>query len=48
MSKRYSNQEDFGVRFPMFQPHPLNVLTTFGVIDTAIGTRMKMKDLWIA
>lgn len=34
--------------FPIFQPHPLSVLTTFGVTAAVSGTRTKMKDLWIA
>lgn len=34
--------------FPIFQPHDLSVLTTFGVTAAVNGTRMKMKDLWIA
>lgn len=40
--------DDFGFRLPMFQPQLRNVLTTLGVIETVIGTRMKMKDLWMA
>ena len=35
----------FFVGRPMFQPHPLNVLTTFGKIAAVRGTRMKMKLL---
>ena len=36
---------DLGFLFPISQPHPLSVLTTFGVIAAVNGTRMKMKDL---
>lgn len=38
----------FVVRFPMFHPQPRSTLTSFGVSATVSGTRMKMKDLWIA
>jgi hypothetical protein len=38
----------FVVRFPISQPQPLNTRTTFGVMEMVSGTRMKMKDLWIA
>lgn len=38
----------FVVRFPISHPHPLSVFTIFGVIAIVRGTRMKMKDLWIA
>jgi hypothetical protein len=37
----------FGVRLPMFHPHPLRVLTTFGRTAAVSGTRMNMKDLWM-
>lgn len=35
----------FGLRLPMSQPHPLKVLTTFGVTAAVSGTRIKMNDL---
>lgn len=38
-------QVDLGFLFPISQPHPLSVLTTFGVTAAVNGTRMKMKDL---
>lgn len=38
----------FVVRFPISQPQPRRTLTTFGVSAAVSGTRMKMKDLWIA
>jgi hypothetical protein len=31
--------------FPIFQPHPLNVLTTFGVMAAVKGTLRKIKLL---
>lgn len=36
------------VLLPISQPHPLNTLTTFGVMAAVRGTLMKMNDLWIA
>ena len=30
----------------MFQPHPLRVLTTFGVTAAVSGTRKNISDLW--
>jgi len=36
---------DLGFLFPISQPHPLSVLTTFGVTAAVNGTRMKMKVL---
>lgn len=38
----------FVVLLPISQPHPLKVLTTFGIIAAVRGTLMKMNDLWIA
>lgn len=38
----------FVVRFPISHPHPRRILTTFGVTAAVRGTRMKIKDLWIA
>lgn len=38
----------FVVRFPISQPQPRNIFTTFGVTATVRGTLIKMKDLWIA
>ena len=38
----------FGFLLPIFQPHFLSVFTTFGVMAAVSGTRMNMKDLWIA
>jgi hypothetical protein len=38
----------FVVRLPISQPQPRRILTTFGVTAAAMGTRMNMKDLWIA
>lgn len=38
----------FGFLFPIFQPHPLKVLTILGSMAAVRGTRMKMNDLWIA
>ena len=42
--------EDAGLgrRLPMFQPHDLSFLTTFGVTAAVRGTRRKMKLLWMA
>jgi len=37
-----------GLLFPISQPQPRSVLTTFGSIAAVKGTRMKMKDLWMA
>lgn len=37
--------DDFGFLFPISHPHPLRVLTTFGVTAAVRGTLMKMKDL---
>jgi hypothetical protein len=36
------------VLLPISQPHPLKILTTFGVMAAVRGTLIKMKDLWIA
>jgi hypothetical protein len=36
------------VLFPISQPHPLKIFTTFGVMAAVRGTLMKMNDLWIA
>lgn len=48
MAARLRAFASFVVRFPISQPHPRNVLTTFGNTAAVRGTRMKMKDLWIA
>jgi len=45
---RFKAFASFVVRFPISQPQPRRIFTTFGVTAAAIGTRMKMKDLWIA
>jgi hypothetical protein len=45
---RFKAFASFVVRFPISQPQPRRILTTFGVTAAAIGTRMKMKDLWMA
>ena len=44
----YVSLGTFGLLFPMFQPQPRSVLTTFGVTAAVIGTLTKMKDLCIA
>jgi hypothetical protein len=38
----------FAGAFPMFQPQERRVLTNLGVTAAVRGTRMKMKDLWMA
>ena len=45
---RFMAFASFVVLLPMSQPHPLSILTTLGVIAAVRGTRMKIKDLWIA
>ena len=35
----------FGLLLPIFHPHPLSVLTTFGVTAAVSGTLIKMKLL---
>lgn len=35
-------------RRPISHPQPRSTLTTLGVTATVSGTRMKMKDLWMA
>lgn len=50
--RRYINDQvsvgTFGFRFPIFQPQPRSVLTTLGVNAAVMGTRTKIKDLWMA
>lgn len=45
---RFRARASLLVRFPMFQPQPRRTLTTLGVRAAVRGTRMKMKDLWMA
>ena len=45
---RFNAFASFVVRFPISQPQPRRIFTTFGVTAAVRGTRMKMKDLWIA